>query len=266
MALIDLHCHLDLYPDPSEVVREVAVKGVYVLSVTTTPTAFEGTQNLAAGVPRIRTALGLHPELAVKRERELPLFEKLLPHTDYVGEVGLDGSRPHRSTLDRQAGILMDILLMCARAGGKTITLHSRSSRPMLLDLLAAEPLAGQPILHWFVGSAREIDQAAAQGCWFSVSPSMLLSERGRSSAAQMPPDRVLPETDGPFGHLEGRPAAPWEAMTIASPLANLWRISAEEAERQLVDNFVRLSKLSRPAPRHRGDREMGHDFSSPVF
>lgn len=246
MALIDSHCHLDLYPDPHKVVREAVSKGVYVLSVTTTPSAFEGTLKLAGSAPRIQTALGLHPELAVARQHELPLFEHLLSRTEYVGEVGLDGSKPHRGTLERQAEILMAILMMCARAGGKTITLHSRDARPMLLDLLATEPLAGRPILHWFTGSPKEIEQAADLGCWFSVGPAMLSGDRGLRSTAQMPRNRILPETDGPFGLIDRRPGYPWEAMQVAPKLAELWGVSSDDAERQLVENFTHLSKLTR--------------------
>lgn len=254
MALIDLHCHLDLYPQPGRVVREAVDRGVYILSVTTTPTAYEGTVKLSNAAPRVRTALGLHPELAAAREHELPLFERLLPSTSYVGEVGLDGSRPHRATLDRQAGILMDILLMCARAGGKTISLHSRGACTLLLDLLAVEPLAGRPILHWFSGTPREIRRAAGQDCWFSVGPSMLASERGRASAAAMPRDRVLPETDGPFGQVDGRPLYPWDAVKVAPALAALWAVSEDAAVKQLQENFLRLSvgaqeQLAKEAP-----------------
>ena len=67
--------------------------GIYVLSVTTTASAWEGTAALAHGCPRIRTALGMHPQLAHERKHELPLFQRLIEKTDYVGEVGLDGSR-----------------------------------------------------------------------------------------------------------------------------------------------------------------------------
>lgn len=245
MALIDLHCHLDLYPEPGDVVREAVDRGVYILSMTTTPTAFEGTRKLAQGARRIRTALGLHPELAAARAHELPLFEALLSKTAYVGEIGLDGSRPHRATLERQAGVLLDILFLCARAGGKTLSLHSREARPMLLDLLAVEPMAGRPILHWFTGSAREIRRASELGCWFSVGPAMLLSARGRVSVAAMPQDRVLPETDGPFGQQHGRPLYPWHAMQISRPLADIWNIPAEEVAAQLRSNFRRLSEAS---------------------
>ncbi|MEE2565133.1 Qat anti-phage system TatD family nuclease QatD [Hyphobacterium marinum] len=241
MALIDLHCHLDLYPDPEGVVAEAVERGVYILSVTTTPSAFKGTRKLASPSSRIRTSLGLHPEIASAREHELALFESLLPQTDYVGEVGLDGSRPRRISLDRQASILMEILILCARAGGRTITLHSRGAEKLVLDVLETEPLAGLPILHWFTGTKRQIDRAVERGCWFSVGPAMLSSERGRKAVATMPMERVLPETDGPFGEANGITLMPWQAMDIVPELSRLWRMNMTEVYRQIANNFVFL-------------------------
>jgi TatD DNase family protein len=239
--LIDCHCHLDLYPNPRRVTREAVARGVYVLSVTTTPTAFEKTATLAEAGGRIRTALGLHPELAVQRRGELALFEQLLPKTRYVGEVGLDGSSPHRATLDEQAAILMEILLMCAASGGKIISLHSRSARGRLLDLLATEPKAGRPILHWFTGSAREVARASEMGCWFSVGPAMTSSDSGMRSVSAMPRERVLPETDGPFGMVKGQALHPWEAMGVCAKLADAWGEPVASVREQLVANFKRL-------------------------
>lgn len=239
--LIDCHCHLDLYPMPHLVTREAIARGVYVLSVTTTPTAFEKTAALAKAGSRIRTALGLHPELAVQRRGELALFEQLLPKTRYVGEVGLDGSIPHRATLDDQSAILMEILLMCAASGGKIISLHSRGARGRLLDLLATEPKAGWPILHWFTGSVREIARASEMGCWFSVGPAMTSSEAGLRSVSAMPRERVLPETDGPFGMVKGRALHPWDAMGVCARLASVWGEPIAAIREQLQANFRKL-------------------------
>jgi TatD DNase family protein len=244
--VIDLHCHLDLYPDPRAIVARCAELRMYVLSVTTMPSAFEGTAALVPSGSRIRTALGLHPELAAARAQELPLFERLLPRTRYVGEIGLDGSRDHRATLDAQRGVLSDVLRLCARAGGKVLSLHSRGATGALLDALAAEPAAGTPVLHWYVGSARQVARAAEMGCWFSVGPTMLTSARGVAAVAAMPPDRVLPESDGPFGLLDGRPAYPWEAWSVLPRLAELWRETEREAADRLFANLKALS--TRPA------------------
>jgi TatD DNase family protein len=211
-------------------------------SVTTVSSAFEGTAALAPAGGRIRTALGLQPELAVARERELPLFEKLLSRTSYVGEVGLDGSPSHRATLDRQSAVLVEILKMCGRAGGRIVSLHSRGATGPLLDRLAAVPSAGTFILHWYLGGAKQIARATEMQCWFSVGPAMLASARGIAAVAAMPRDWVLPESDGPFGLLAGRPAYPWEAWSITSKLVELWGESQGDVEMRLFDNFRRLA------------------------
>lgn len=244
MDLIDFHCHLDLYSDAQAVTDEASRRGVYVLSVTTTPTAFEGTAALAPANSRIRTALGLHPEIAAGREHELVLFEKLLPQTRYVGEVGLDGSRPHRDTIDRQGAILTEILGLCSLAGGRIISLHSRGASGVLLDVLAVEPNAGTCVLHWFNGSPKQIAQASEMNCWFSVGANMLASSRGRSAVSGMPRDRIVPETDGPFGTYGDRPAYPWEAGAMVPLLAELWSENPRSVSAQLMSNFRRLVSL----------------------
>lgn len=248
MALIDFHCHLDLYPDPHGVAAEATARGVYILSVTTTPTAFAGTLALAPAGGRIRTALGLHPEIAAGREHELRLFEELLPQTRYVGEVGLDGSRPHRDTLDRQGGILTEILALSANAGGKIISLHSRGAAAAVLDVISTEPRAGVCVLHWFNGSSRQVRRASEMECWFSVGYNMLTSERGRDAVAAMPRERIVPETDGPFGFRGDRPAWPWEAVEVIPMLAALWHENPNDVAAQLDRNFRAL--VDEPQPR----------------
>lgn len=246
MALIDFHCHLDLYPDPARVARQAVEAGTYVLSVTTTPSAYAGTAALAPKGGRIRTALGLHPELAASRRHEMGLFHRLLPHVEYVGEVGLDGSAPHRGTLSVQAEILHEILDACAAAGGRTISLHSRQAGEMLLDMLDFEPLAGRFVLHWFSARTALVERAAKMGCWFSVGSAMLASRSGRAAANAMPVSRVLPETDGPFGMADGRPLAPGGGGSVYADYAALKGISAVEAEAAMTANFRAIVGLSR--------------------
>lgn len=240
--MIDLHCHFDLYPDPSAVVAGCIERRLYALSVTTVPSAFEGTSALVPSEARIKTALGLHPELAAGRAHELPLFERLLPRTRYVGEIGLDGSRDHRGTLDAQRGVFGDVLRLCASAGGKVLSLHSRGATGIILDALGTEPAAGRAVLHWYVGTLKQVARAAEMGCWFSVGPPMLASERGRSAVAAMPKDRIVPESDGPFGTIDGRSALPWEAWSIVPTVAELWREDEDKVAERLWANFRTLA------------------------
>ena len=241
MALIDFHCHLDLYPDPVATARKAVEDGVYILSVTTTPSAFAGTSALAPADGRIRTALGLHPELAASHRQELRLFHELLPAAEYVGEVGLDGSAPHRDTLTTQAEVLHEILDACAAAGGKIVSLHSRGAAEMLLDMLEFEPLAGTFILHWFSVKPAIIERAASLGCWFSVGSGMLASRSGRDAVDAMTVDHLLPETDGPFGMVKGVPLAPGGGGSVYRDFSELKGISSKDAEHLMTENFRRL-------------------------
>ena len=157
---VDLHCHLDLYPDAALAAKKCGESGAYVLSVTTTPKAWRGTVRLAQGHDRIRTALGLHPQIAHERIGELALFDALLPETRYVGEVGLDGSPECKPHWREQVRVFDHVLASAAQAGGRIITIHSRRAATDVLDALARPPDAGVPILHWFSGTKAELLRA----------------------------------------------------------------------------------------------------------
>ena len=239
--MIDFHCHLDLYPDPRQVVASCFQQGLYVLSVTTTPTAWQGTAALADGCERIRTALGLHPQLAAQRSSEMPLLEELLPSVRYVGEIGLDGSPEFRDSWDIQVSVFEHILKACARLGGRVMSIHSRRASTTVLDFLESNLDAGQPVLHWYSGSYRDLQRAIDLNCWFSVGPAMVRSERGRSLVSRMPQNRILTETDGPFAHDSGRPLLPGETENVVSYLSDLWDIEQSEASSILQSNLREL-------------------------
>ena len=243
--MIDFHAHLDLYPRPYAIVQECIARNLYILSVTTTPTAWAGTAALTKGATRIQTALGLHPQIAHERKAELGLFEEILPQVRYVGEIGLDGGRECRRHWPDQHRVFTRILGLCEAAGGRILTLHSRQAATEVLDGLSAYPGVGTPILHWFSGTQRELTRAVDMGCWFSVGPAMLRGKKGRQLALRMPRDRVLTESDGPFAQIAGRSAWPWDVIRAAKSLAELWSESIEAVERQLYENLKRLSLVS---------------------
>ncbi|MBZ0148588.1 MAG: TatD family hydrolase, partial [Pseudorhodoplanes sp.] len=234
-------CHLDLYSQPEQVVRECVARELYVLSVTTTPSAWGQSSALVEGADRIRCALGLHPELAHERKGELELFDALLPQARYVGEIGLDGSPVLKRHWADQVHVFEHILATCKSAGGRIMTIHSRRAVSAVLERLADFDGAGTPILHWYSGGHADLQKALDLGCWFSVGPGMVSSERGKALVARMPQDRVLTETDGPFAIVDGRNAAPWDVDKAVAALADVWKISQDDVAGILDDNLRRL-------------------------
>jgi TatD DNase family protein len=239
--VIDFHCHLDLYPDHHAVRHECDRHGTYVLSVTTTPSAWKGTSELAAGSSRIRTALGLHPQLASERKSELGLFDTLLSEARYIGEIGLDGSPEFRRSWKDQITVFEHILAQCERAGGRIMSIHSRRASGPVLEYLGQYPGAGTPVLHWFSGSIRDLDRAVELGCSFSVGPAMLASEKGRRLAASIPRDRIVTESDGPFAQVNGRSVMPWDVEDAVRELGRIWNLPGDSAKKVIQNNFHNL-------------------------
>ena len=246
--MIDFHAHIDLFSDPKAVVRRCAELGIYVVSVTNTPSAWEQTAALAEGAPRIRTALGLHPQLARERKGELALFGRHIGRTRYVGEIGLDGSPDCRVFWQDQLDVFTEILQVCSRIGGRILTIHSRRAASEVLRILKKYPDAGVPILHWFTGTERELREASEMGCWFSIGPAMLASARSRAQIERMPSGRVLTESDGPFAQRHGGPLYPWDVQLATPDLATIWNMPVGDAQERLLSNLKVLAEVDAAA------------------
>lgn len=244
--MIDFHCHLDLFPNPVSVADHCEKDGIYVLSVTTTPSAWHGTKKLERS--RIRTALGLHPQLAHHRRNELALFDRLLGETNYVGEIGLDGGPEFKERWDDQLHVFRHILRACGAVGGRIMSIHSRRASQYVLNELQRYPEAGVAVLHWFSGNFRDLEAAIALGCWFSIGPPMLASNRGRALIQRMPRNRVLTESDGPFAQMSKKPVMPWDIASMVDPLADVWQVDPSEIRTTLARNFSTLIEMGRNA------------------
>jgi TatD DNase family protein len=240
---VDFHCHLDLYPDHARLIRECDQEGIATLTVTTTPKAWERNREMAMGAQHVRVALGLHPQLVAEREAEIDLFARLLPEARYVGEVGLDaGPRFYRS-FDAQKRVFERVLQMCAEQGGKVLTVHSvRAVAQVLQHLERFLPAdRARVVLHWFTGSATEARRAANMGCYFSVNSEMLRSPKHRSVVEQLPRDRLLTETDGPFVLVGDVPVRPLAVTKTVAALAELSEMTAQAMQAQILANLAAL-------------------------
>lgn len=235
--LIDLHCHLDLYENPQRVVS-LCDDSTYILSVTTTPKAWFGTKKLAENRKRIRTALGLHPQIAHERCNELELLDLLINETKYIGEVGLDGSSTLKKFQPIQKKVFEHILIKANQSDPKILTIHSYQAVDDVLDCLNRYFSNGIPILHWYTGSEMQLKRAIDNGCYFSVNQRMLLNQKGRQLIGKIPKDRILTETDGPFITHNNQPILPGGVIPTVDGLAMLWNESREQVVGRVFENL----------------------------
>lgn len=242
--MIDLHTHLDLYPNALDILARVNKENRFTLAVTTSPIAWIATSQVFTGHDNIKVALGLHPEVADQKFNELDLLLSSIHKAEFVGEVGIDGSARNSKTLEKQELIFDSTIRECEKSGGRIISIHSRGATPKVLSILKKYPGCGKPVLHWFSGSITELKEAVEMECFFSVNSVMASTKKGNSIISRIPSRLILPESDGPFASRNGERIMPWEAMTgVVFTLSEIWSAPSDIVVATLLGNLNVLLK-----------------------
>jgi TatD DNase family protein len=245
--MLDSHCHLDRFQNPESVAAQAAGRGVFIVAMTNLPSHFEiGFQHVRL-LKRVRLSLGLHPLAAAEHAREILVFERYLPRTTFVGEIGLDFSRHGKATAETQLESFRRVIRLVA-GKGKFLSLHSRGAETTVLDVLKEYAITGA-VFHWYTGSLRTLDEILEAGHLLSVNPAMVSAEKGRAVIRRIPRDRLLTETDGPHVLVNETPALPWHVGLVEEFVAQEWGSSQAEVRQQVWANFTNLVKQSLPTP-----------------
>lgn len=184
---LDTHTHLAADIEPAA----VRGLGAFVFAMTRSTSEFADVEQRRD----IRTiwAVGTHPGLArVNRTFDLQQFSQAMATTPVVGEVGLDGAS--RVPMAAQVRVFREILQEL-QASPRVVSVHSSGAHFQLIRELHRTPVEGV-ILHWWTGTSELTEEALRLGCYFSLPPATMSNE----ALKIIPLDRVLPETDHPYG------------------------------------------------------------------
>jgi len=242
--LLDIHCHVDLFEDPQEILQQAENQDIGVVAVTNTPSVFEHTVKLAAGTRYAQPALGLHPQLAEERAAELSLMWQLFDQTRFIGEIGLDYTDSRLDMRRRQKRVFSSILERCEASGDKILIVHSRRAAADVVSAIGGN-FRGTVVLHWYSGPNNVLERAIQNGLYFSVNPAMVQSKRGNEIIRMLPPDRVLTETDAPFVSVGREPAKPLDVIKVITRLAIAWGESGERTRSLVMDNYRRCLNMT---------------------
>ena len=240
---IDMHAHID----PTIGSADLDALGALVFAATRT--LDEAEQALRRTDTWTIWGVGCHPGLVgAQRAFDCDRFAGLIERTAYVGELGLDGKS--RVPLDLQAQTL-NTALTVLKQQSRLVSLHSYAATGELLAALKATPIEGA-VLHWWLGDPAQTLEALELGCYFSINAAMT---KRRDILALLPQNRVLTETDHPFGDRSaGRGRRPGNVATVEHALADMHGHDVDGVRRQLWRNLATLVSASDTAgflPRH---------------
>lgn len=196
--LIDTHMHLDCCKNHKEIYDMINELKQYTLCVTNTPEDFERCIKLYQQTKYLRFALGFNPQYVGVKKFNSFIFMRNIKKTKYIGEVGLDFTKPFVNYKDEQIKIF-DFICKIAANNNHIISVHSRGAEEKVLEVLMKNNVK-RAILHWYTGDVELIDRFVEAGYYFSINERMVKSGSGKEVIKNIPKDRRLIETDYPFG------------------------------------------------------------------
>ncbi len=260
MMLVDSHCHLEydsLAADADGVMARAKDAGVgFCVTIGTKLANFPKTRAVAERFANVWCSVGVHPHEAAAEpltDAE-PLIERTQdPKVIGIGETGLDYYYDH-SPRDEQAANFR-VHIDAARRTGLPLIVHTRDAEDDTIAILREEMEKGAftGVLHCFTGSQKLAKAGLALGFYVSASGIITFknSEALRAVFREVPPDRLLVETDSPYlapAPHRGKRNEPSFVAHTAAALAAVKGVTQDEIARTTTDNFFLLfTKAVRP-------------------
>jgi TatD DNase family protein len=257
---VDSHCHLNykgLIDDQAGVIARAEAAGVStMLNISTRESEWDAVVATAEATPHIWASIGIHPHEA----DEHPDVDaaKLVAKAGHakviaIGETGLDYYYDH-SDRDRQRASFRTHIA-ASRETGLPLIVHTRDAEDDTAEILRDEKGKGAypGVIHCFTASGGFADIALELGFYISISGIVTFKNAAelRETAARVPLDRLLIETDSPFlapvPH-RGKSCEPAYVADTARFLADLRGVSVEALAEITSTNFFNLfNKAVRP-------------------
>jgi TatD DNase family protein len=257
-VIVDSHCHLDYFDgaEQDEVVLRAKAAGIGRM-VTIGTRLGEQAATVRAIADRhedVFGTVGIHPHNA--GEREAPSLAELLREADHpkiigIGESGLDYFYDKAPREAQRAGFRAHIA--AARESGLPLVVHARDADEDTAAILEEEHGKGAfPfLLHCFSSGPDLARRAVALGGYVSFSGILTFpkSEENRRIAGEVPPERLLVETDSPYlapVPVRGKRCEPAYVAHTAAKLATVRGMEVRALHELTTANFHRLFQRSR--------------------
>ena len=251
--LADSHCHLNykgVVEQQGEVLARARARGVTaMLNIATRESEWDAVLATAEREPDVWATVGIHPHEADQHPHidTAKLVERAHhPRVVGLGESGLDYYYDHSDRARQQASFRAHIA--AARETGLPLIVHTRDAEDDTAAILAEELGKGaySGVIHCFTGTGTFADKVLELGFYVSISGIVTFRNARdlQETAARLPLDRLLIETDAPFlapAPHRGRPGEPAFVADTAAFLAKLRGEDVEVLTRRTAENFHTL-------------------------
>ncbi len=251
--LADSHCHLNykgLVEEQQAVLERARARGVTaMLNIATRESEWDDVLATAEREPDVWATVGIHPHEADQHphvDTAKLVARAAHPRIVGIGETGLDYYYDHSDRARQQTSFRTHIA--AAREAGVPIVVHTRDAEDDTAAILREEMGKGafKGVIHCFTGTGAFADIALDLGFYISISGIVTFKSARelQETAARLPIERLLIETDAPFlapvPH-RGKTGEPAFVADTAAFLAQLRGESIEQLQDVTARNFHAL-------------------------
>ncbi|MBB3982926.1 TatD DNase family protein [Sphingobium fontiphilum] len=206
--LIDSHCHLNykgLIEHQADVLARARARGVEtMLNIATRESEWDDVLDTAVREPDVWATVGIHPHEADEHphiDTAKLVARAAHPRVVGIGETGLDYYYDHSDRARQQASFRSHIA--ASRDTGLPLVVHTRDAEADTLAIMRDEMGKGAygGVIHCFTASGAFADAAMELGFYISISGIVTFRSAKdlQATAARLPLDHLLIETDSPF-------------------------------------------------------------------
>ena len=257
MQFVDTHAHLEdgkFDSDRAAMIGRAAAAGVTrMMTIATTSADSRVCVEHALADRRLRASVGIHPNHVA--EEPAGAWDEILrlvkePGVTAIGETGLD--RHWDRTPFAQQEEFFGRHLDLSRSTGLPIVIHCREADADMLRMLRAEfdrhgPIRG--VMHSFVGDKAMAEACLAMGLTLSFAGMLTYknAEELRRTAATVPLERALVETDSPYlapVPMRGKRNEPAHVVHTARQLAEIHGVPLAAIAERTTANAIALFRF----------------------
>jgi TatD DNase family protein len=242
----DTHCHTQeqmVETGSDELLQRARAAGVerFVVIGTDANTSAEAI-TIANKHNDVWATVGLHPHDAVNGVDTIAHLASS-PRVVGIGECGLDYYYEHSPRDIQMPAFAQQIAL--AKEHGLSLVIHTRDAWQDTFDVLDAEGMPENTIIHCFSGGPDEARQCLDRGAYLSFSGIVTFKNAHelREAALLCPADRLLVETDSPFlapVPFRGQPNEPAHVSVVGTAIADLRGVNPAEMAATTTANALR--------------------------
>ncbi len=257
--LSDTHCHLEMLGDPKEV-EEIIARAretglVLMVTIGTDLPSSQKASEYAQTYPEVYATVGMHPhEVKTATPEIFDQFRELIRSNSKIrgiGETGLDFYYDHSPRETQRSYFAGHIQL--AKETGLPVIVHSRNAAEETIEILKKENAAeAGGIIHCFTENLDMARKAIEMNFMISFSGIITFktSTDLQETAAQIPLDKILIETDAPFLSpipFRGKKNEPMRVKQVAEKIAEIKKIPLEEVEWVTTQNAKKIYGIPIP-------------------